>query len=165
MLQFYYGDGKGKTSCAVGCAVRAAGAGLKVLFVQFFKNGASSEIAVLEKTENIDCAFADVQYSLFNDENKDELCRSYNKLLLQILEKAKKYDMIILDEGSDALEYGYAERENFEKLLRLRGEKEIILTGHTAQKEIIENADYISEIKAIKHPYSLGVKARKGIEY
>lgn len=170
MLQIYYGNGKGKTSAAVGSAIRAAGADMKVLFVQFFKNGDSSEIKILKSTKNIHLLWPKVGYSLF--EKPEDLLNkarreAYNELLFyELPEKFSNCDMLILDEVIDALKLGVADYDRFLSLItKLKDTKEIILTGHYADEGLFQSAEYISEIKEIKHPYKSGVSARKGIEY
>ena len=100
MLQVYYGNGKGKTSAAVGAAVRAAGAGMRVLFFSFFKNGDSSECAVLKKIPGVVFAVPDESYELFetlNDDKKQRLRTAYEALLHRA-EKENWY-VLVLDEA------------------------------------------------------------------
>lgn len=170
MIQAYFGNGKGKTTAAIGAAIRCAGCKNSVLFVQFLKNNTSSEIEILETTRGIDVLFCEVCYKLYD--NLDEkhtpaLANAYNKLLFEdVKEKAKSYQMIVLDEVLDAIEFGYIDEDKFLKFLNeLKSHTEIILTGHTLDEKIANLSDYISEIKQIKHPYEKGVSAREGIEY
>lgn len=170
MIQTYFGNGKGKTTAAVGSAVRCAGCGNKVLFVQFLKNNDSAEIKVLEKINVIDVLCSDEHYELYDNLNKDRtpaLTKAYNKLLFEDAKsKADSYQMIILDEILDAIEYGYIDENNLLELLaEIKVHSEIILTGHTLTEKIADVSDYISEIKEISHPYTKGASPREGIEF
>ncbi len=170
MIQCYFGNGKGKTTASIGAAVRYAGSGKKVLYIQFLKNNQSSEFSLLSQIEAIDVLPSHVEYKLF-DNQKEELAilfrDAYTKLLSDGVKQCKKsYDMLVLDEILDAVSFGYIE-ETFliDCLIELKSTIEIILTGHTLCKSIEEISDYVSEIKAVKHPYYAGIPSRKGIEY
>ena len=170
MIQAYFGNGKGKTTAAVGSAVRCAGCGNKVLFVQFLKNNDSAEFKVLEKTGVIDVLCSDEHYELYDNLNKDRtpaLVKAYNKLLFEDTKnKSASYQMIVLDEILDAVEYGYINEDALLELLsELKVQSEIILTGHNLTERIADVSDYISEIKEISHPYTKGVSPREGIEF
>ena len=170
MIQTYFGNGKGKTTAAAGSAVRCAGCGNKVLFVQFLKNNDSAEFKVLEKINVIDVLCSDEHYELYDNLNKDRtpaLTKAYNKLLFEDAKsKADSYQMIILDEILDTIEYGYIDENNLLELLaEIKVHSEIILTGHTLTEKIADVSDYISEIKEISHPYTKGASPREGIEF
>ena len=170
MVQTYFGNGKGKTTAAVGSAVRCAGCGNKVLFVQFLKNNDSAEFNVLSEIEGIDVLCSDEHYELYDNRNKDRtpaLAKAYNKLLFEDTKnKAYTYQMIVLDEILDALEYGYIDENELVTLLtELKAHSEIILTGHNLAEKIANISDYIYEIKEISHPYTKGVSTREGIEF
>ena len=170
MIQTYFGNGKGKTTAAVGASVRCAGCGNKVLFVQFLKNNDSGEFKILEEIEGIDILCSGECYNLYDNFNKEcelKLTKAYNKLLFEdVKSKGESYQMIILDEILDAVEYGYINEEDLlELLVELKEHLEVILTGHKLTERIANVSDYISEIKGINHPYTKGVLARKGIEY
>lgn len=170
MIQCYYGNGKGKTSAAVGCAIRAAGADMRVLFVQFFKNGDSSEIAILKSTKGIDVLLPNDEYVMFeksDNETVSERKKAYTELLFERIPKIlPNYEMLILDEVLDAVEFGYLEESRFVEFLKQRPESfETVLSGHNLSAKVAETADYISEIKEIRHPYKKGALPRKGIEF
>lgn len=170
MIQTYFGNGKGKTTAAVGSAVRCAGCRNKVLFVQFLKNNDSAEFNVLSEIKGIDVLYSNEYYELYDNLNKDctpALTKAYNKLLFEDAKsKADSYQMIILDEILDAIEYGYIDENNLLELLsEIKVHSEIILTGHTLTEKIADVSDYISEIKEISHPYTKGVSPREGIEF
>lgn len=173
MIHIYSGDGKGKTTAAVGLAIRAAGAGLKIHFCQFLKNGSSSEIAVLRQINSITVHYCDVcdKFSFqMNDKEKALVKNSHDKMLLEIeqLIVSKQTDMIIMDEIFSAYNTGLADRELALRIVHICSEKncaELVLTGRSPQEEFIKHADYHSIIKAACHPYTIGIKARKGIEF
>lgn len=170
MIQSYYGTGKGKTTAAVGAAVRAAGSGMKVFFSQFLKNGDSSELKALKNIENIDVILPNAEYVMFEeltDERIKMRSEAYSKLLFEELpQKIKHYDMIVLDEVLDILEFGYISEDEFLKSINLwKKEKELILTGHKISEKSAQISDYVSEVRAVKHPCEQGVSARPGIEY
>jgi len=170
MIQVYYGNGKGKTTSAVGSAVRFAGCGNKVLFVQFLKNNNSGEFVVLKEIKGIDILFSQGQYNLYDNFKKErasEFSEAYSKLLFEdVRNAARDYQMIILDEILDTVEYGYVNEEKLVNLLtEMKSAVEIILTGHRISEQINNISDYVSEILEIKHPYKSGILPRKGIEF
>ena len=131
LIHIYCGDGKGKTSAAIGLAVRAAGSGLKVLFTRFLKNESSGELAILDDISQIKVLHLEKSYGFFKN-----------------LSEEKKQEV----------------RETYLQLWRAI-ELEIVLTGRNPDEKLIELADYVSEIKKVKHPFDQGIYARKGIEY
>ena len=167
MVHIYHGNGKGKTTAAVGLAVRAAGAGLEIMFVQFLKNGSSSEIRIIEKIENIkvQCCKECRKFTFqMNDNEKNAVTEKHNHMLEQAFKNGA--DMIILDEFLDAYNKNMLDRSLAEKLITENAENiEIILTGRNPSEKFIETADYISEITAVRQPYEKGIAARMGIEY
>ena len=169
MLQIYCGDGKGKTTAAVGLAVRGAGADMEVLFVQFMKGSYTSELTALEKIPRIEIRRCDRDHGFFKnmtDADKADITRCHNELLeYAFVNVGRKPGMIVLDEFCAAYNYGLIDKERAERLiLESKDEIEIILTGRDPA-EIFQNAaDYISEIKCVRHPYSKGIAARKGVE-
>ena len=170
MIQSYYGNGKGKTTTAVGCAIRSLGSGQRVLFVQLLKNNESSEFSILNDLDNLDILKPDERYELFDNLKKERtelLSETYNKLLFEDLTKNnERYQMIILDEIFDIIEFEYVSEDMLLELVNLLKEhSEIILTGHILPDKIALVSDYISEIREINHPYKKGVPSRKGIEY
>lgn len=170
MLQIYCGDGKGKTTAAVGLAVRGAGAGMNVRFIQLMKGSYTSELSALEKIPRIEIRRCDRDHGFFKnmtDADKAEITRCHNGLLEFAFGKTSgASEMIVLDEFCAAYNYGLLDRERAERLiLENKDEIEIILTGR-APAEVFQNAaDYISEIKCVRHPYTKGISARKGVEF
>ena len=171
MLQIYCGDGKGKTTASVGLAVRAAGAGKKIGFFQFLKDGSSSEINVLKKIKGIQIEFCEkCSKFLFqmNESELDEVKSRQNEMLRKALDMLENGDieLLIFDEFAAAYNKNTLDRELADKVIfEHKNDSEIILTGREPDKKFIESADYVSEIAAVKHPYNNGVTARKGIEY
>jgi len=170
MIQCYFGNGKGKTTAAIGLSVRCVGCGNKVLFVQFLKNNDSSEFKVLKDINGIDILYSKNYYALYDNLNKERISaisEAYIRLLFEDTKnKAIFYQMIVLDEILDAVEYGYIDEDKLIKLLsEIKKYSEIILTGHKITKKIENISDYVSEIKEISHPYTKGVLAREGIEF
>lgn len=155
MIQIYYGFGKGKTTAAIGQGMRAKGAGKSVTFVQFLKDNKSSELSVLP-------------FDIFNAPNS--LSFNPGKEYQTWVDNAIDYiinsksDMIILDEFLDVIDTFVPVDKALDILDTLDG-REIVITGHKEIKKLFEKADYITFMDKIKHPYDLGVKARKGIEY
>jgi cob(I)alamin adenosyltransferase len=170
LIHIYTGNGKGKTTAAIGLSVRYAGSGGKVVFSQFLKDNKSSELNILNKIEGIELVPCDEFfgfYSKMNDETKDRAKVVYNNYLRKIIDLATQKDiqMLILDEVIGAYNYGLIEREILLQFLRNKPDQlEVILTGRNPDKELLELADYVSEITKVKHPYDKGIQARVGIE-
>lgn len=168
LIHIYTGDGKGKTTAAVGLAVRAAGSGLKVLFAQFLKGQATGETQPLKKL-GVTVFRSDAVTKFIPYMTKAELdeCRTAQH---RIFDEAKagiaQYDVIILDEVCSAVSTGMIDVKEVVSMMeqRPRG-TEIVLTGRDAPNELVALADYVSDIKAVKHPFDRGITARQGIEY
>lgn len=169
MIHLYYGAGKGKTTAAVGLAVRAAGAGQRVLFTQFFKSGSSSEIAALSGIPNITVRMPQEyhgRYKNMDEAQREAINSTYHAFLNAFLDEAKDYDLIVLDEAVSAYGYGMLGEETLLPFLRAEGKtREIVLTGREPLPELLALADYATEMRKEKHPFDQGIKARKGIEF
>lgn len=169
LIHIYCGDGKGKTTASVGLAVRAAGAGKKVVFSQFFKDGTSSEIANLKKLDGITTVHCPVHHGFYfrmNDEQKKKAKADYTALLELALEEAKGADLLILDEVLSAFCYSVIPQSRLLAFLQNKPSAlEVVLTGRDPDQRLLELADYVTEMKKIKHPFEAGVPARKGIEF
>jgi cob(I)alamin adenosyltransferase len=167
MIQVYTGDGKGKTTAALGLALRAAGAGLKVYICQFLKGRYYCELATLKKLENI--KVEQFGTGCFIRKSPSQKDMELAKVGLKAAQKAvcgKCYDVIILDEINIALKLKLLELKDVISLIKSTPKKtELILTGRSAPPEIIKLADLVSFIHDRKHYYKKGLKARKGIEY
>ncbi|MCM1286107.1 MAG: cob(I)yrinic acid a,c-diamide adenosyltransferase [Acetobacter sp.] len=156
MIQLYYGDGKGKTTSAIGAGMRAFGAGLKVSIVQFLKDNKSSELFVLPFN-----VFSSPSKLPFNPDKEE-----YQKWVdsaVRFLSECDS-DVIILDELLDVLDR-FIDEDDIIRIINNKPDTEFIITGHRKSKRLFEIADYISHITKEKHPFDVGVKARRGIEY
>jgi len=171
LIHVYTGDGKGKTTAAFGLAKRAAGHGKKVLVLQFLKsrNRTSGELISSEKAGIKVIKFEDQTTPLFDSNVKPSALKRSIKKALDISVKEIKsgaYDVVIMDEIVTVLGCGYASMKNVEKVIDEKPDDvELIMTGRGAPERLIELADYVTEMKMIKHPFEKGVKARKGIEF
>lgn len=187
-VQVYTGDGKGKTTAAIGLAIRAVGAGKKVLFLQFMKSKIYSEHEILPTIPGITLETVGKPFFIIPEgsKSKEELARwgdevvifpagkppaDYITLIAQGVSRAKEavasghYDLIVLDEYNMALFFGLVGRDDTEDILKKRKETtELVFTGRGAPDWLIEEADLVTEMKEIKHYYQQGVLARKGIE-
>lgn len=167
MIHLYYGNGKGKTTAAVGLALRCAGSGKRVLMFQFLKGNSSSERRLTDNIIDV-IKGKDNEKFIFNmnEEEKAKAAVFYTDKLREIYKIADKYDMIILDEAIDAVNIGFvAEDELLEFIKKHREKVEVIITGHNPSQKLIEVSDYVTEMRKIKHPFDNGAAARKGIEY
>lgn len=167
MLHIYHGDGKGKTTAAIGLAVRFSGYGKKVLFVQFLKGSHTGELDALKKIENITVVRCDRNYGFFEtmvESDKDNIIKCHNENLRYVKGNLCEFDMIVLDEIFDACNYGLADTNAVKEIVE-EYTGELIMTGRKPEEWFCTRADYISEVKKQKHPYDKGVLAREGIEY
>lgn len=166
-VHVYTGNGKGKTTAAIGLAVRAAGAGLNVLFTQFIKGMKYNEIKALERFNDTITIkqFGRGCFIVREAEAVDK--KIAGEGLNEIREDLScgKYDLVILDEACIALYYKLFTVEQLTSTIRQRNEKvEVVITGRYAPAELIEFADLVTEMKEIRHYYNKGVEARDGIE-
>ena len=168
-LHIYCGDGKGKTTAAVGQAVRAAGHGFRVLFFQFLKDNSSNERKILEQISNITCLPGREQVkfvSRMNGDEKAELLHYNNKALDEIVKFCSPFDLLVMDEALCAVGLKVLSEEKLISFLQHKPRGlEIVLTGHQVSDRMKEIADYATEMHKIKHPYDLGKLAREGIEF
>ncbi|HEC82111.1 MAG TPA: cob(I)yrinic acid a,c-diamide adenosyltransferase [Thermoplasmatales archaeon] len=167
-VHVYTGPGKGKTTAALGLGLRAAGAGLKVYMIQFMKGRRYSEIDAVEQLQN----FTIVQFGRDEFVSKENPEQIDIDLAQQGLEHANEiiktgeHDLVILDEINVALDYNLIPLEDTLRLIREKPEKvELVLTGRYASPELVKQADLVTEMLEIKHPFQKGVLARKGIDY
>lgn len=192
MFHIYSGDGKGKTTAATGLAVRALGCGRRVLFVQFFKNGDSGEVAVLRAQPNLTYLKAAQDYRLFaweTPQGKAQATQTYHDLLdaaiALLAGDAQRtsepdaasatgkpndipFDLVVLDEAVSCYNFAYLRKESLLALCEKASgaaEFELVLTGRDPDDALCALADYHSNIQKIKHPYDAGQAARKGVEF
>jgi len=169
MVQIYTGNGKGKTTAALGLALRAVGHGLNVIMIQFMKGQINyGELKAAEHLSH----FTIEQYGraeFVNPENPDkEDIRLAQQAMLRAREviEQKEHDIIILDEIIVAMNFGLVLCSDVIDLIKLTPSNvELILTGRYMSDELVEHADLISEIREVKHHFQTGTSARKGIEY
>lgn len=172
-VQVYYGDGKGKTTAAMGLAVRAVGHGMKVLIYQFLKEPTSGEVAVLRALPNVEYIPNEGKIPfLFNltEEQKQYYKNKWNAIFQEICEKVRSgaYDVVILDEVIDAMNLELIEKAELFDLMEHKPEStELVLTGHQYAEpldELFARADYVTRCVKEKHPFDRGQTARVGIE-
>ncbi|MDR0914157.1 MAG: cob(I)yrinic acid a,c-diamide adenosyltransferase [Oscillospiraceae bacterium] len=171
MLHIYYGDGKGKTTAAIGAAVRAAGQGLHVLLVQFLKGENTGERHTLAQIENITLMPCPLEIDFTFDMTEAQKAQT-SKIVKELFERSvkisltEKYDVLIFDEVFSALQAKMlVQSELIAFLAEAPNSLEIVLTGHNPPDAVLAMGDYISRIRKIRHPYDKGIAARKGIEF
>jgi len=172
LIHIYFGDGKGKTTAALGLALRAAGYGKNVVIVQFLKSWICGEHKSLPNLSNVTLIRGKTAGGKFiydmNDEEKQTTKTWQEKSLNKALELVKKEqcDVLILDEAIDALKLGMLETTILKELINNKPNSlELVITGHNPDDWLLGKADYITEMVKHKHPYETGIQARKGIEY
>ncbi len=167
-IQVYTGNGKGKTTAALGLALRAVGGGLKVFIVQFIKSKRCSEHAILEQFKGmITLRQFGEGFILRRKANQADIVAA--RCGLDAVREAivsEKYDMVILDEANVAVSCRVLSVKDLLELMAAKPKKvELIITGRCADGEVIRMADLVTEMKDVKHYGDKGVKARVGIEY
>ncbi len=171
MIQLYTGNGKGKTTAAAGQAVRAAGSGSRVIFAQFMKGNDTGELHSFQKIEGIRVLRSSKNFGFYNkmsDKDKEELTKIHNEILDELLKSSeeKSCEMIVLDEITYPVNWGLLDIDRLKKLFAFSDiSHELVMTGREPAAFLRESADYITEMKCVRHPYSRGVKARGGIEF
>ena len=171
MVHLYCGEGKGKTTAAVGLCARAAGSGKKVLFVQFFKDGTSSENASLRLLPNVHTMHEPRYFGRVSNMGKEEFeeCkRAYSALFDAAISRAaeEKFDLLVLDEAVSSCNHGVIDEGALLRFLKSRPARlEVVLTGREPSAALVEAADYVTEMKKVKHPFDAGIVARRGIEF
>ena len=170
MLQVYTGNGKGKTTAALGQALRAIGHGFKVYIIQFMKG--YGEYGELKAAKRLYPNLIIEQFGRVKHVNKEKPEKVDYELAEKALLKAKEivesgdWDMVVLDEVNIALNFGLISLDKVLEVIKAKPKHvELVFTGRYAPKEIIDLAELVSEVVEIKHPYHKGVKPRIGIEY
>jgi cob(I)alamin adenosyltransferase len=171
LVEVYTGNGKGKTSAALGLALRAIGRGFKVCFVCFFKKNVSGEALAAKEylAGKLDIYQAGRPGFIWVDTKplpKDyELAKTALELAKKLIE-SEKYDIVVLDEINQAMDLGLVSTHEVTKLIKEKpASVELILTGRSAPKEIIEIADLVTDFVQVKHWYDRGISGRLGIEF
>ncbi|MBI5188866.1 MAG: cob(I)yrinic acid a,c-diamide adenosyltransferase [Nitrospirae bacterium] len=170
LIHIYTGEGKGKTTAAIGLAIRAKSRGLRVLFAQFMKgNKKEGELELLENLSITIKRFDRVvSPHFYPNVDKEKLKSEANKSIRNIkkIMSNNDFDLIALDEFNCLLAEGLLTEDEALDLITNKPEGlELVLTGRGATERLIEAADYVTEMKMVKHPFSKGIRARKGIEY
>jgi cob(I)alamin adenosyltransferase len=171
LIHIYCGDGKGKTTAGIGLLLRCVGGGGKAMLCQFLKDGTSGEVGLLKNIDGAEvydgfksCGFS---FNMTEDEKRLEAER-YSKAFERLTETVKgaDLDLLVLDEVLHTVNLGYISLEALLEFLKNKPEAlEVVMTGRDPKSELIEAADYVSEVKKIKHPFDKGVGARKYIEF
>lgn len=169
LIHIYCGDGKGKTTAAMGLAIRAAGCGRRVLLLQFLKDGTSSEFSSLAHVPGIEVIPQTRTFGFswtLSDDEKIQAKQYYTALMEAAFRKSADFDLLILDEALGACSAGMIEEARLLELLAGKPDGlETVLTGRGPSQALLDAADYVTEMKKIKHPYERGIAARMGIEY
>ena len=167
MIHIYTGNGKGKTTAAIGLGIRAAMAGKKVFIGQFIKGMEYSELKIVDYLPNIEIQQFGRDCFIYKEPTKEDIKIAKNglKICEEIIEKGEM-DVVILDELNIALFFKLFTVEEVISVLNKRDENmEIIITGRYAPKELINMADLVTEMVEVKHYYNKGIEARRGIEF
>lgn len=171
MIHVYYGDGKGKTTAAVGLAVRAAGNGMKVMFLQFLKTESTGERSILHTLDRVTLTACPLELKFTNEMDEHErqqTAATYRGIFERsaTITLSERYDMIVLDEVFDIIQEGMlSEAAVYEFIRNAPNNIEIVMTGHNPPQRFLDAADYVTEFKKIRHPYDRGIQARIGIEF
>lgn len=171
LIHIYTGEGKGKTTAALGLAMRAAGRGKRVLFVQFFKGSDTGELHTAELLPNITVLRLEKKHGFFkymNEAQKAEVYEEHTLLLSKAWELVREgaYELLILDEAISAYHHNALDKEKLEAFIHNKPDAlELVLTGRNAPEIFIDIADYATEMRKVKHPYEKGISAREGIEF
>ena len=171
LFHIYTGDGKGKTSAALGLLLRASGYGMKILYCQFLKSGDSGEHKALTALDNVTVLFSkSIKGFIRNMQpHEQEIVRQEQQQLFKKVESLvaeQGYDLVVLDEIINALNMEILSEQEVADFIIKRGNNvELVFTGQNAPAKLINQADYVSNIVKIKHPYDSGIEMRGGIEY
>ena len=166
-IQVYTGDGKGKTTAAIGLAIRAAGAGLRVLIAQFIKRGEFSEIKSLKRfSDLITVAQFGRGHFVVRDVPPECIEKAHDGLeCVTSCIVSGEYDVVILEEANVAVKRGFLSVQDLLDLIDIKPDNvEMVITGRNADPKIIARADLVTEMKKIKHYFDQGQRARIGIE-
>ena len=168
LVHLYCGDGKGKTTAAIGLCVRAAGRGLRVLLVQFLKGNPTGELAILDKLEQVTVLRQTEQLGFtfrMNEQQKQHAAQIQQQLFEQARRQMQQYDLLILDEVMAAINTGMLSVQQVAELIEHRPPQlELVMTGRNPPQQLGELSDYVSQIEKKKHPFDNGIPARDGIE-
>jgi len=167
LIHVYTGIGKGKTSAGMGLLVRALGRGLNVKVIQLFKRDTGEQFFF----ENSGFKYLQFKplhpfFKTYEEDELEDLRKEFSKFWEESIKDLEEYDVVLIDEVGPGIKWKIFSEEIVLELMKNKHKNtELILTGRDIPLTIIENADYVSEIKKIKHPYDKGILARKGIEF
>ena len=166
-VHIYTGNGKGKTTAAVGLAVRALGSAKSVKFVQFLKGRKTGEMDMLKQmgAEFVRVSDCKKFFYLMSDEEKHDIKKQTQDFIPKIFGWLGEADLLVMDEALGALSLGIIETEQIKRIISERKGTEVVLTGRDAPQELIEIADLVTRMEPVKHYFDKGVKARRGIEF
>ncbi|MCD8355539.1 MAG: cob(I)yrinic acid a,c-diamide adenosyltransferase [Clostridia bacterium] len=168
LIHIYCGDGKGKTTSAFGLALRCAGTGERVRIVQFLKGGETGEVTAMQRMPNVEILRAKQGTKFTFQMNETEFIqakRDHTALLDNAFAQAEGLRMLVLDEIMAACTTGMVDEAHLIDLIQNKPERlELVLTGRNPSEQLLALADYITEMKKVRHPYDKGIAARKGIE-
>lgn len=171
LIHIYTGNGKGKTTASVGLTIRAHAHGLRVLFVQFLKNGLSGEIGILRQLANVRVLSGQADMKFTNQMAEDDKIRTrqmHEEFFAAAVTAAQagEIDLLVLDETFGALATGLLDsNEVYNFLVTKPAGLEVVLTGRNPEPRFLALADYVSDVQCIAHPYEKGILAREGIDY
>lgn len=169
LIHIYCGDGKGKTSAAFGLVLRFLGREKKAIIAQFLKNGDSGEVLALQNNENVTLLAANPTGKFAKDMTDIEFAETKGKIenmLHEAIALVKADGILVLDEVMAAVSLEFLAVEEVKNyVLQAAKQAEVVLTGRNPPKELLEIADYISEIQKIRHPYDRGISARRSVEW
>ena len=173
-IQLYYGDGKGKTTAAIGQIVRCVGHGFKVLVYQFLKEPNSGEVSVIKSLPGVEYIENEGPIPfMFNltPEQQEFYKEKFQKKFDEVREKyfSGEYDLVVLDEVTYPINWKLLDETLLRRLLSREDDKpyfpEIVCTGREPQEWLVNCADYVTRMECVKHPFDRGIGAREGIEY
>lgn len=170
-IHVYTGDGKGKTTAAMGLALRAAGCGRRVAIIQFLKGGATGEIEALKALQGVTIKRNSREYGFFEylaEKDRLELTGENNRMLVYALSMAERAecDMLVLDEAIPAYNLYALDRGILDEFIKNKpAGLELVLTGRGAPQHFIDAAQYVTDMKKLKHPFDDGIAARRGVEF
>ncbi len=169
LIHYYYGDGKGKTTAALGLALRFSGQGGKTVIVQFLKNSHCGELEAVKKLDNVTLlrgkygegfTFSMTRYEL------EQTGLIHENNLKTALELLKDGGLLILDEATDAVKTNTLDEQLLKDAVFGKNDNvELVVTGHDPVEWLVAAADYVTEMKKHKHPFDNGINARKGVEF
>jgi cob(I)alamin adenosyltransferase len=169
VIQVLTGNGKGKTTAALGQSLRAVGHGWHVLIIQFMKGDPDyGELTAIRKLPNITVIQSGLPTFVEKGNPSDEDVRLAGEGMVKAEQaiRESRHQMIVLDEINVAVDYGLVSLERVMKLIRsCPRDIELVLTGRYAKPEVIDAADLVSEIREVKHPYQKGIVGREGIDH